>query len=81
MKTTIDIADDLASRARELAHVQGRTFRSVVEQGLRLVLEEARAAKPYRLPDRSFHGRGLQREFAAARWPDILEAAYRGRGH
>ena len=80
MKTTIDIATDLAVRAKALAARRGVTFRAVVEQGLRMALEEDRVAQRYRLPDKSVGGRGLQREFASRPWSDIVEAAYGSRG-
>lgn len=80
VKTTIDLAADLAVRAKALAAKRGVTFRAVVEQGLRRALEEDRRTKRYRLPDRSVRGRGLQREFATKPWSDIVEASYRGRG-
>ena len=37
MKTTIEIADDLFERAQRLARKGKMTFRSLTEQGLRLV--------------------------------------------
>lgn len=80
MKTTIDIANDLAVRARELAAKRGTTLRAVVEEGLRMALAGDRVEMQYRLPDKSVQGRGLQREFQAKPWSDILEASYGGRG-
>jgi len=44
MKTTIDIADDLIRRARTIQNRDDVTFRSLVEEGLRYVLEKR--AKP-----------------------------------
>jgi len=76
MKTTIDISDDLARQAKELAKREGTTLRAVIEQGLRLKLEQARDAQPYRLPDKSIDGRGLQAEFRDKSWEEIREAAY-----
>ena len=80
MKTTIDIATDLAVRAKALATKRGVTFRAIVEQGLRMALEEDRVAKRYCLPDRSAQGRGLQREFTSRPWSDIIDASYGRRG-
>ena len=80
MKTTIDIANDLAVRAKELAAKRRTTFRAVVEEGLRMVLEGDRIATQYRLPDKSVQGRGLHREFRTKPWSDILETSYGSRG-
>jgi len=38
MKTTVDIADDLAEAARERARREGITLRALLEEGLRLAL-------------------------------------------
>ena len=76
MKTTIDINDELAQRAKSMAARQGTTFRSIVEYGIRLALEEASRNKPYRLDDKSVQGNGLQAEFRDRSWSEIREAAY-----
>lgn len=48
MRTTINLPDALAEAAKERAAEEGRTFTSVVEEGLRAVLDRptARAAAP-----------------------------------
>lgn len=58
MKTTLDLADPLFHAAKALAAQQKTTMRSLVEEGLRLVLEQRKktAAKPYVLPDCSVKG-------------------------
>jgi hypothetical protein len=82
MKTTIEIADPLYEQAKALAREQGITLRELVETGLIRVLAERRhRSEPFQLRDASFPGgRGLQQEFAAASWAEILAAAYEGRG-
>jgi hypothetical protein len=52
MRTTIRLPDHLLRRARKVAAEQGRTLTSLVEEGLKAVLAEARPAKrtPVRLP-------------------------------
>lgn len=80
MKTTLNIANDLAAKARALAAKRGTTLRAVVEEGLRMALEADRVEMQYRLPDKSVQGRGLQREFQAKPWSDILDASYGRRG-
>ena len=76
MKTTIDINDELARQAKAMAATNGTTLRSVVEHGIRLVLEEASRSKRYRLDDKSVQGNGLQAEFRERSWAEIREAAY-----
>jgi hypothetical protein len=49
MKTTIEIADDIFERVQRLARKEKTSFRSLTEQGLRLVLKE-RQRKPKKLP-------------------------------
>ncbi len=43
MRTTINLPDALGSEAKARALAEGRTFTSLVEEGLRLVLAEDRA--------------------------------------
>lgn len=81
MKTTIDIADDLAARARAAAARDGETLRTLVEEGLRLALA-AREAAPRSTPFalRTFAGKGnragLHTEFDGAGWERLRDAAY-----
>ncbi|GMV39301.1 MAG: hypothetical protein AMXMBFR64_10170 [Myxococcales bacterium] len=60
MKTTIDIADALFLEGKEVAARSGMTFRELVEQGLRLALQQRRQAEEFRLRDASVGGRGLK---------------------
>ncbi len=80
MKTTIDIAPALLLEARRVASKQKTTLKALVEQGLREVLAERKHPKPYKLPDMSVAGNGLQPEFQGASWQEILDASYEGRG-
>jgi hypothetical protein len=43
MRTTITLSDSLGSKAKARALAEGRTFTSLVEEGLRMVLAEERA--------------------------------------
>ncbi len=80
MKTTIEIADDLFERAQRMAQKEKTTFRSLTEQGLRLVLKE-KQNKPAKLPPLvTVRGRGLTDEFKNASWDRIRDELYRGRG-
>lgn len=47
MRTTINLPDSLAEAAKRRAAEEGRTFTSVVEEGLRQVLARHPAAGPH----------------------------------
>ena len=80
MKTTIEIADDLFERAQRVARKEKTTFRSLTEQGLRLVLKE-KQGKARKLPPLvTFRGKGMTAEFKNAGWDKIRDEIYRGRG-
>ena len=80
MKTTIEIADDLFERAQRLARKEKTTFRSLTEQGLRIVLKE-KQGKPRKLPPLvTFRGEGLTDEFKNASWDKIRDEIYKGHG-
>jgi len=66
--------------ARKVAAREGTTVRAMVEQGLRQVLEERKAAKAFRLRKATFKGNGLQPGVSGASWEKIREMAYEGRG-
>ena len=80
MKTTIEISDDLARKARAHATSEGTTLRALVERGLRQVLRADRKPHRFKVRDASVGGLGLQAEFQDADWQRIREAAYEGRG-
>jgi len=76
MKTTIEIADDLFERAQRVAREEKTTFRSLTEEGLRLVLK-GRQGKPKKLPRLvTFRGEGLTGEFENAPWEVIRDEIY-----
>jgi plasmid stability protein len=56
MRTTLNLPDALAEAAKQRAAEEGRTFTSLVEEGLRIVLDAERAPRQVRLP--AFGGRG-----------------------
>ena len=80
MKTTIELSDDLASRAKAYAARQGITLRAVVEQGIRQVLSEDRRRPGFQLRDASVGGKGMQPEFQDGDWSKIRAAIYEGYG-
>ena len=80
MKTTIEISDELAARAKAFAARERLTLRAVVERGIRLVLREAKSPAAFRLRDASVGGSGMRAEFEHSDWTRIRDAAYKGRG-
>ncbi len=79
MKTTIEIADDLFERVQRFARKEKTTFRSLTEQGLRLVLKE-KEDKPKPLPPLLTVPGGLTDEFKNAPWEKIRDEVYKGHG-
>jgi hypothetical protein len=81
MKTTIEIADDLAERVQRLARKEKTTIRALTEAGLRLVLAGKHHNKPQNLPPLVTFGEdGPNPEFKDWNWDRIREEIYRGRG-
>jgi len=76
MKTTVDIADDLLKRSQQLAKREGSTLRSVLEEGLRLVLKSRRTpgSRAFHFP--TFGKGGLNPEFRDADWEKIRTTIY-----
>ncbi|HZV72568.1 MAG TPA: hypothetical protein VFF79_02525 [Conexibacter sp.] len=59
MKTTVDIAESMLKDAKLIAAREGTTLRSLVEEGLRHVIDErAKAKSGFRLRDMRFRGDG-----------------------
>ena len=80
VKTTLDIHDELLSRAKHLAKATGRPLRAVVEDGLRRVLAE-QGPTPYVLPDLREGDPDGQDPLAHYSWPEICEMMYGGDCH
>ena len=77
MKTTINLSDDLARRAKAFAARKNTTPRALIEQGIRQILRDDRGTGRFVLRDASVRGRGLQKEYKGADWADIRGTAYR----
>ena len=80
MKTTVEIADPLFEQAKALARKEGLSFRVLVEEGLRAVIEARTKteSKPFRLRDGSFqNGQGLE---CGLKWTDLSALAYEDGG-
>jgi hypothetical protein len=80
MKTTIDIAEPLLTRAKLVAATEGVTLRELVEDGLRQVLEKRERHTAFHLRRATFRGQGLQPDVAAGSWQRLRDLAYEGRG-
>ena len=72
MKTSFDISQPLLAEVKALAKERGVTTRSLVEQALVKLLDEARQPTGFMLPDLSVPG-GLTPEFAHASWEVIRD--------
>lgn len=80
MKTTVEISDALLDQARKVAERRGVTLRTILEEGLRVVVKSATPRPPFRLREASFGGHGLDPAFDGADWQQMRDAAYKGRG-
>lgn len=80
MKTTIEISDNLLIQAKQLAHEQKVTLRSIVEEGLTKTLQERAQLRDQPIQPVVFEGNGLKTDFKDASWQAMREAAYEGYG-
>jgi hypothetical protein len=80
VKTTLDISDPLLREARKIAARDRTTLRALVEQGLRKIVAERKAERPFRLRKVTFKGQGLVPELRDTDWDKIRDLAYEGRG-
>jgi hypothetical protein len=80
MKTTIDIADSLLTRAKEIAHRDKTTLRALVEQGLDVVMQQRVRPPKSKFKMITFNGGTPTKEFQNAPWDQIRDEIYRGRG-
>jgi hypothetical protein len=77
LKTTINIADDLLAEAKMHAEREGVTVRALVEQGLRLALNQGAHNKSgFKLRYAAVEGKGLHPEMVGASWEQIRDLAY-----
>jgi hypothetical protein len=80
VKTTVEISDALFHQSKALAAKEGLSFRVLIEEGLRSVVESRKKAaiEPFRLRDGSFKGgHGLQE---GVKWEDLAARAYENEG-
>ena len=76
MKTTLDIHDDLLTKAKGHAQETRRPLRAVVEERLRLVLSKETRPERYVLPDRSYGGPDIHNPLASYTWPELSDIIY-----
>jgi Arc/MetJ family transcription regulator len=74
MRTTIELSDALLSRVRRIMAKRKTTLRALVEEGLRRVVEEDRAATAFQLRDASFKGPA---GFASGAGPEDIQRVLR----
>ncbi|MGH9416770.1 MAG: hypothetical protein ACRD01_09105 [Terriglobales bacterium] len=78
MKTTVEIADALLDEAKAIAVRDKVTLRTLIENGLRTVIERDREPKPpFKLRDASWGHGGMVKDFT---WDEIMDIIYEGRG-
>lgn len=75
MKTTVEISDALLEAARQVASREHTTVRSLIEEGLRLVVGR-RSRATFRLRDASVTGKGLTPEVEGQGWEAIRDRIY-----
>ncbi len=80
MKTTIDIADNIMERSKQVARRENATFRDLVEEGLLLVIDRRTKARKAKIEPVTVKGNGLTDAFLNAPWSQIRQAAYEGHG-
>lgn len=80
MKTTVEISDALLEAAKAEAAQRGTTLRSLLEEGLRRVLDEAPPNRAFTLPDATVGGRGLDPDVREGNWDAVRALTYEGRG-
>lgn len=83
MKTTIDLADDLAATIKAKSKMEGLSMRAVMHQALRLWLEKNEETKTTRRISREIGlatGNGLSPEASAKSWEELRNLSY-GQNH
>jgi hypothetical protein len=80
MKTTVEIAEELFARTREIAQLEGTTLRALIEEGLRAALARRELKTSYRWPDLSVPGEGLSPSIEEGAWEPLRDLIYTGHG-
>jgi Arc/MetJ family transcription regulator len=77
MKTTIELADDVLTKAKAKARREGKTLRQVVEQALRSHLTAPKGHEAFRLRRHPFKGKGRQAGVTEGDWASIRDLIHR----
>ena len=77
VKTTVEVHDELLKRAKRHAKDTGQTLRCVIEEGLRLVLEQPPPPTGYKLPDLSVGDPDGPNPFEKYTFAEMLELSER----
>lgn len=72
MKTTVELNDVLLEQARDLAHREGRTLKSVLEEALHALLVQRGTAGGFVLEDCSVGRGGLREEWSSRSMNDVI---------
>ena len=80
MKTTVEINDALLRDVTRLALRERTTVRSLIEQGLRLVVSNHNPGGRFVLREASVGGDGLARGVSLRDWDAVRDAIYTERG-
>jgi hypothetical protein len=78
MKTTIDIADSLLMKSRQVAKQEHVTLRQLVEEGLSAVVAKHSVPRVVHVKPVVFKGKGMAPEFRQRGWPAVRDALYGG---
>ncbi len=76
MKTTVEISEALLERTRRHARRTGRPMRALIEQGLRLVLDQESGTSKYRLPDFAAGDPKGENPLESFSWQDLRGEIY-----
>jgi hypothetical protein len=77
MKTTLELADDVLTKAKDAARREGKTLREVVEQALREHLTSPSSHGSFRLRRHPFKGKGRQPGVAEGDWASVRDLIHR----
>jgi hypothetical protein len=80
MKTTLDIADNIAIQSRRLSQREHVSFKELVEEGLTLVIQKHAAKPKHAVKPVTFKGSGRTEAFRSATWSDVRDTIYAGHG-